>query len=80
MSATDIALLKKFVELCKFNPDMLHQPEMAFYKEYLERLIIFHQNMWLYYGWPKFADCSLKKIFKFFFIKLWLLVVSLSLA
>jgi len=38
MSATQVALLKQFVELCRANPDLLYQPSMAFYKEYLESM------------------------------------------
>jgi hypothetical protein len=32
-----IELLKGFVSLCKSNPDMLHLPELDFYREYLLR-------------------------------------------
>ncbi|KHN72220.1 Hsc70-interacting protein [Toxocara canis] len=31
-------LLRQFVQLCKKNPGMLHEPKFAFYKEYLESL------------------------------------------
>lgn len=31
-------LLRQFVELCKANPGILHNPKYAFYKEYLESL------------------------------------------
>ncbi|KAH7731695.1 Protein HIP-1 [Aphelenchoides avenae] len=36
--STQVTLLKQFVGLCKENPDMLHAPQLAFYKEYLESL------------------------------------------
>jgi len=38
MSSPEVTLLKRFVALCKADPDMLHKPEMAFYKEYLQSL------------------------------------------
>ncbi|TKR78079.1 hypothetical protein L596_018943 [Steinernema carpocapsae] len=31
-------LLRQFVTACKVNPDLLHEPKFAFYKEYLESL------------------------------------------
>lgn len=33
-------LLRQFVNLCKSNPSILHEPRFAFYKNYLERLIL----------------------------------------
>lgn len=35
---TQTELLKQFVNACKKNPAILHQPRFAFYKEYLESL------------------------------------------
>uniref|UniRef100_A0A914UU26 Hsp70-interacting protein N-terminal domain-containing protein n=1 Tax=Plectus sambesii TaxID=2011161 RepID=A0A914UU26_9BILA len=32
------ALLRQFVAMCKANPNILHSPDFAFYKEYLESL------------------------------------------
>ncbi|VDK27202.1 unnamed protein product [Anisakis simplex] len=34
----EIELLHQFVDLCKRNPGLLHEPKYAFYKEYLESL------------------------------------------
>ncbi|VDK20689.1 unnamed protein product [Anisakis simplex] len=38
MMDKEIELLHQFVDLCKRNPGLLHEPKYAFYKEYLESL------------------------------------------
>lgn len=38
MTDVQIELLKHFVSLCQTDPDILHQPQMAFYRQYLESL------------------------------------------
>ena len=37
VDAGQVTLLKGFIQLCKANPAVLHMPELAFYKDYLER-------------------------------------------
>jgi len=37
MADVQFALLKQFVAACRADPSILHKPEMAFYREYLER-------------------------------------------
>uniref|UniRef100_A0A915MNP9 STI1 domain-containing protein n=1 Tax=Meloidogyne javanica TaxID=6303 RepID=A0A915MNP9_MELJA len=37
MTDEQLSLLKQFVLMCKANPGLLHQPQYAFYREYLER-------------------------------------------
>jgi len=37
-SKEQLALLQHFVKLCKEKPDILHLPEMSFYRDYLESL------------------------------------------
>ena len=34
----ELGLLKAFVAGCKSNPSLLHQPELDFFKDYLESL------------------------------------------
>jgi len=38
MTDAQTTLLKQFVKICQADPSVLHQPKMAFYKEYLESL------------------------------------------
>lgn len=38
MSVEQVQLLKQFLELCKKNPGLLHQPQFAFYREFLESM------------------------------------------
>ncbi|KAF7635096.1 TPR_REGION domain-containing protein [Meloidogyne graminicola] len=38
MTDEQINLLKQFVNMCKANPTLLHQPQFAFYREYIESL------------------------------------------
>nr|CAD2169808.1 unnamed protein product [Meloidogyne enterolobii]CAD2196990.1 unnamed protein product [Meloidogyne enterolobii] len=38
MTDEQLSLLKQFVLMCKANPGLLHQPQYAFYREYLESL------------------------------------------
>ncbi len=37
ISKDQLRLLKEFVQICKAKPEVLHLPELAFYKEYLQR-------------------------------------------
>ena len=37
VNEAQIKLLKQFVEICKARPELIHLPELSFYKEYLER-------------------------------------------
>ena len=37
VSEAQIKLLKQFVEICSAKPELIHLPELSFYKEYLER-------------------------------------------
>jgi hypothetical protein len=39
MTDDQVNLLKKFVQLCKADPTLLHQPQFSFYREYLERFL-----------------------------------------
>lgn len=32
-----VTLLRQFIEICKQNPAILHEPKLSFYKDYLER-------------------------------------------
>ena len=32
-----LALLKQFVDLCKEKPELLHTPQLKFFKDWLER-------------------------------------------
>lgn len=38
MNSQQLELLNSFVKLCKAQPDVLHTPELAFYKQWLESL------------------------------------------
>ena len=38
MGANELGLLKAFVAGCKSNPSLLHQPELDFFKDYIESL------------------------------------------
>ena len=37
MDADQLTLLRDFVQLCKSSPEVLHKPELAFLKEWIER-------------------------------------------
>lgn len=39
MAELEINSMANFVKMCKSDPEMLRQPEMTFFKEYLERLL-----------------------------------------
>lgn len=34
---TQLSLLKQFVYLCKEKPELLHAPQLKFFKDWLER-------------------------------------------
>lgn len=42
-----VELLRQFVNVCKRNPAILHEPRFEFYKDYLERLFF---QLGLYYS------------------------------
>ena len=37
MDNFQISLLKQFVDLCKQKPDLLHSPQLKFFKDWLEK-------------------------------------------
>ena len=37
MDNFQISLLKQFVDLCKQKPDLIHTPQLKFFKDWLER-------------------------------------------
>jgi len=37
MDTVQLTLLKQFVELCKTKPELLHTPQLKFFKDWLER-------------------------------------------
>ncbi len=40
MDKTQIKLLRDFVQVCKSKPEVIHAPELSFYKEYLLRWVL----------------------------------------
>lgn len=37
MDNFQLSLLKQFVDLCKEKPDLIHSPQLKFFKDWLER-------------------------------------------
>ena len=37
MDKEQLTLLEGFVQLCKTTPDVLHKPELGFFKDWVER-------------------------------------------
>ena len=37
MDNFQLSLLKQFVDLCKQKPDLIHSPQLKFFKDWLER-------------------------------------------
>jgi len=40
MDKQEVQRLQEFVEICKSNPDVLHMPELGFYREWLLRYVM----------------------------------------
>ena len=61
MLEQQVTLLKQFIQVCKADPNILHNPKLSFYKEYLERLVSF--------SLLKFQKQSIKYTIDRFFIE-----------
>ena len=48
MNPNDILLLKEFVKVCKHDPNVLYNPELSFYKEWLERYLLLFKFTFLH--------------------------------
>jgi len=40
MEKEELRQLQEFVEICKSNPEVLHMPELGFYRDWLQRYAI----------------------------------------
>ena len=40
MDKQQLRQLQEFVEVCKANPEVLHMPELGFYREWLHRYVM----------------------------------------
>lgn len=40
MDSSQLSLLRKFVEMCKADSNILHVADLAFYREYLESYVL----------------------------------------
>lgn len=47
---TELTLLKQFVELCKGKPELLHSPQLKFFKDWLERYLLCTLLSWYCHG------------------------------
>ena len=52
--AEQLALLKDFVNIMKLNPAEIHNPDLKFFKDWIERYVssmqhVQYSTMWLYY-------------------------------
>lgn len=54
-----VELLRQFVNICKSNPGILHEPKFAFYREYLERSSLALQ-IWYHFSFSFFLFSTLK--------------------
>lgn len=44
MDKAQLKLLQEFTALCKSNPAILHLPELSFYRDWLERLVLVYEQ------------------------------------
>lgn len=43
--ADHIRLLRQFVSICDAKPDMIHAPELEFFRQWLTKFVIFHPQI-----------------------------------